>query len=172
MKNLTQELYEKIKAGEAVDTTSIQGYINTPEIPDDVFTIVKNAKGEEFKRYIEAGKWISWINSVADKTQDTEAPIEEKAIVGTHFYKQCEFSYREIQRNEFNGLSGTRWLCNGALYSISIQGKEIQDATVALKRIAECAIVPVSNNIAEKEADAVHTRERQQDIIEYVNGRC
>lgn len=171
MKNLAQELYDKIKAGQPVDTSAIPSAISTPDIPDEVFTIVRKANGEEFKRYLEADNWIDWLNSVADKTEDEQAPIEEKAIVGTNFYDQCKLSYREIVKHG-EEMSGTVWLYKGAPYSISLQGEKIQLAKDALMRVAECAIVPVSNNIADREADLLHVRERQQDIIDYVNGRC
>ena len=142
MNKITEELLEKIKAGKVVDSAMLMGNISTPVIPDEVFTIVYKANGEEFKRYLEADKWIAWLNSVTEKNIDPEVDLEEKAIVGTKFYNQCELSYREINRRREGDRSGTIWLYQATPYSIALEGKQIDDAKKALSQVHASAFAP------------------------------
>lgn len=151
MNKLTSELLESIKLRQPIDTNLIPGYISTPVLPDEVFTIVKKANGEEFKRYLEADKWIAWLNSVADKTVDPEAEMTEKVIAGSKFHAQCELSSKEIVKTEENGMAGTIWLDRGNLYSISLAGDKIQEALDALQRVQECAIMPIPEDVVNLE---------------------
>lgn len=146
MNKISEELLDKIKAGKAVDSAMLVGNISTPVIPDEVFTIVYKANGEEFKRYLEADKWIAWLNSVAEKNIDPEADLEEKAIVGTKLYNQCELSIREIDRKRNGDLSGTIWLYNANPYTIALQGKQIDEAKNALAKVHSTAFVPMTED--------------------------
>lgn len=172
MANMTQELLEKIKSGEAVDEALIPGHIKTPKIPGTVFTIVKKPNGEIFKRYLEADKWIAWINSVADKTTDDLANLTEKAIVGSDFYNKCKLSYGDIVRNG-KELSGTTWIQDGVPYSISLKGDQITAATEALLRIRDNAIAPLTTTVKTGlNIDHNVWSDQTRDLDDIVSGRC
>lgn len=172
MANMTQELLEKIKSGEAVDEALIPGHIKTPRIPDSVFTIVKKPNGEIFKRYLEADKWIAWINSVADTTIDDLADLSEKAIVGSEFYNKCKLSFGDIVRNG-KELTGTTWIQAGVPYSISLQGNQVNAAKEALLRIRDNAIVPLTTTVKTGlNIDHNTWADQAKDLDDIVSGRC
>ena len=143
MSKITEKLLTQIKEGEVVDSAMLVGHIATPTIPNEVFTYVRKANGEIFKKYLEADKWIAWLNSVAEKNVDPEADLTEKAIVGSRFYRICNRSLNEIELKERQNMSGTIWIENGNSYSITLAGKQIDQAKLALLNVQETAVKPL-----------------------------
>ena len=163
-----QELLEDIKEGRPVDAGMIPGWINTPVMPEEVFDIEYNSKGEEFKRSINAGKWINWINEVAEATVDPEADMESKSIAGTHFHSQCDSAYSSVMRNleENKGYTGAVWIENGNPYSIALEGANIITAKVALQKVLANTIKPKDRaNVSDK-----FSKDNERTITDIVHG--
>ena len=171
MKNLTktEELLESIKNGKAVESSMINGWIHTPAMPEEVFNIEYNSKGEEVKRSINPAEWIKWINSVAEASADQEADIEQKSIVGTRFHSQCESAYASFMKHlsENKGYTGAVWLEKGTPYSIPFEGANIITAKVALEKVLQNSIQPKNfDNIADR-----FNRESERTMRDIISGR-
>ena len=171
---LSEDLLQKIKEGKPVDTNMIPGHISTPKMPGEVYNIEYNQDGTEFKRTIDADRWIDWINSVAVASADENADITLKSIVNSSFYDNCHFAYMTITKHikDINGEkhSGAFWSEGGHTYSVSLINDQITRAIDALVAVNEHSIVAKSNNIfAPKTAlRAMMDPEAARDII---NGR-
>ena len=148
MNKLNEELLTRIKEGKPVDTAMIPGHLSTPKMPDDVFTVIVDTKGNEFKKVIDNGKFFEWIEKVASISANAKAPIENKAIVGSTFVTACESAKGDIERHiqEIDGaeVSGFTWTYGtNKLQSVSLQGKEIQKAIKLFSKVRENAIEPI-----------------------------
>ena len=167
-KLLANEMLEQIKEGRLVDSR-YSGYIFTPAIPDEVFTIVYKSNGDEFKRYLTFDKFIPWIEQVAKNTTNQDADMTEKAIAGTRFYNRCDEAYKSIVKHG-DDLTGFTWLDNGNLYSVSIQGKEnAERAKTAFTQITEVALPVKLQDFTEENARASEIR-RHNEIVKQMGG--
>jgi len=165
-----KELLELIDKNAPITEPLFMPNINTPRIPDEVFTIIYKQNGEEFKRYLEADKFIAWIASVADKSKDPQADIAEKCIGRTKFYEQCQSTLKSIEHNIKQGndlLTGFVWLDKGNLYSVSLNVEQVSNALKAFTAVTENAVQP---RIVESMAD-LYDKEKQHDMKEIISGR-
>lgn len=166
-----KELLELIAKNAPITDPVFMPNINTPRIPDEVFTIIYKQNGEEFKRYLEADKFIPWIASVAEKSNDPEADISEKCIARTKFYDQCENALKTIESNikQDDGLmSGFVWNYNGDLKSVSLSNEQISDAVNAFTAVVQSAVKP---RIVESVADMYDRRDNQSDYRDIISGK-
>lgn len=164
-----QELLELIEKNAPITEPLFLPNINTPRIPDEVFTIVTKANGEEFKRYLEADKFLPWLDEVANNSINPEADIREKCIERTQFYQQCEMALKSIEGHlkDNNELTGFTWINNGNPYSVSLQGANIIKASAVLSKVMANAVQP---RIVETVAD-LYDRDRQHDLKDIISGK-
>ena len=173
---LNEQLLQSIKAGQPVDLTMIPGHIGTPKMPIEVFDFEYNPDGSEFKRTVNPERWITWLKTVAENSADPEADMATKSIVGTNFYDNCYTAFRTIKSRvktiDNINISGTYWLENGNLYSISLVGEEqIVHALMALLQVNKNSIEPISNSFFYTAKNTkVINYEQEEDIMDIVRG--
>ena len=159
-----EKLLDDIKNGRKVESR-YSGWVYTPKIPDEVFTIVTKSNGEEFKRYLTEDKFIPWIETIAANSLNPEADIKERAIASTHFTTMCENCYRDIERRK-SDICGFTWLENGNPYSVSLQGEEsIERAKNAFASVVKNAI-PVSCIGVYNGQDQIRAADRRRELEE------
>ena len=111
------DILSKIREGKPVEQFELNN-IKTPIIPDQYWTIVRKENGEEFKRYLEVGKFTAYLNKISANNQNSEIDVQFRSIEGSPFYQQCKDAvYLLEQQFEKGETLGVRWLNNGNIYS-------------------------------------------------------
>ena len=176
MSKLNQNILDAIKEGKGVDTAMIPGHVDTPKMPADVMD-VKSVKGYEFKKTINAERFIAWIETIAQNNQNQNADIAEKAIAGSQFAVECYLAQKSIKKHEKNiageRYSGFVWnYQTGTPKSVSLEGDMIDRAANAFAQAMETMIVPIEAK-SKKLPTVIDPEEinRQEEIVEYLSTR-
>ena len=147
---LSENLLQSITEGKPVDITMIPGHISTPAMPEEIFDIEYNQDGTEFKRTINADKWISWLQDVGKANRRKKSDISSKAIAQSKFYHECHIASKFISKNiEKVGddtYSGVIWSLSDKTYTIGLKNEQITEAIKALKKALDHSVTPISAN--------------------------
>ena len=165
---LSQEILNNIKQGKPVDIAMIPGHITTPVMPQEVYDIEVDTKGHQFKKVINADKFIAWIEQVNNATLDQDADISEKSIVGSTFATSCNLAKQDINNNRevIDGEELTGFIWNSQ--AVSLKGAQIEKALNAFSQVIENSIIPVPASVSNP---SLPDYDNLEELRNYMSGR-
>lgn len=153
-----------LRLGRPVEEQDI-AHLTTPRIPDETWTIITKENGEFFKRYLEADKFLAFLDSVVINNLDTNSDINTKSVKDSPFVQQCELTARLLQKRlanndslgfvwsdsshsqedayTYNGKDGKTNIHYPSTFSVALTPELAQKYLDTLHQISETSIIPI-----------------------------